>query len=324
MKRVFIAGHSGMVGSAIERHLKAKYDVDIITRTRSKLDLCNQVQVNAFFKNENIDQVYLAAAKVGGIFANNSYPADFIYQNLMIQNNIISAAHKNDVNDLLFLGSSCIYPKLAAQPMEEAALLTGALEPTNEPYAIAKIAGIKMCESYNRQFERNYRSIMPTNLYGENDNFHHETSHVIPALINRFHQAKSNGSDNVLVWGSGRAKREFLHVNDMAIASIFIMNIDVDTYKAQTAPMLSHINVGSGVDCTIRELAYTIAKITKFEGSIIFDDTKPDGAPRKLLDISKLTNLGWIPKIKLEQGLTMTYQWFLENQHRSKDQLQLS
>jgi GDP-L-fucose synthase len=314
MKRVFVAGHKGMVGSAIVRQLSIETDIEIITVERSELDLLDSAAVNLFFAKNNIDQVYLAAAKVGGIVANNTYPADFIYQNLTIQNNIIHASHMNDVNDLLFLGSSCIYPKLAKQPMVESELLTGLLEETNEPYAIAKIAGIKMCESYNRQFSRNYRSVMPTNLYGENDNFHPENSHVIPALIRRFHEATLTGQDEVIAWGSGNPKREFLHVNDMAAACIYVMNLSQDTYETNTQAMLSHINVGTGVDCTIRELVETVAKVTGFKGEIVFDRTKPDGAPRKLMDVSRLKSLGWKASIKLENGLKETYQWFLENQ----------
>lgn len=314
MKRVFVAGHNGMVGSAIVRQLQHESDVELVLRSRSELDLLNQQAVADFFTVEKIDQVYLAAAKVGGIVANNTYPAEFIYQNLTIQNNIIHGAHLADVQSLLFLGSSCIYPKLAEQPMTEHALLTGTLEPTNEPYAIAKIAGIKMCESYNRQYGRNYRSVMPTNLYGENDNFHPENSHVIPALLRRFHEAKLNNLAEVVAWGSGKPMREFLHVNDMAAASIYVMNLADDVYKANTQEMLSHINVGTGVDCTIRELVETVAKVTGYEGKISFDASKPDGAPRKLMNVSRLKDLGWQYSINLEQGLTETYAWFLENQ----------
>ncbi|WP_283771406.1 GDP-L-fucose synthase [Shewanella sp. 10B] len=314
MKNIFVAGHRGMVGSAIVRQLLKLSDVNVITRGRDELDLLDQVAVHDFLASEKIDQVYLAAAKVGGIVANNTYPADFIYQNLTIQNNIIHGAHLAGVQDLLFLGSSCIYPKLAPQPMTESALLTGTLEPTNEPYAIAKIAGIKMCESYNRQYGRNYRSVMPTNLYGENDNFHPENSHVIPALLRRFHEAKLNGDAQVIAWGSGKPMREFLHVDDMAAASIYVMNLQQAIYDANTEPMLSHINVGTGVDCTIRELVETVAKVVGFEGEIIFDATKPDGAPRKLMDVSRLRALGWSASIELTQGLQATYQWFLANQ----------
>ncbi|PMG74958.1 GDP-fucose synthetase [Vibrio breoganii] len=303
-----------MVGSAIVRQLEAQGGYQIITRTRDELDLLNQNDVYRFFQENQIDQVYLAAAKVGGIVGNNTYPAEFIFENLTIQNNIIHGAHLAGIRDLLFLGSSCIYPKLAEQPMRENALLTGTLEPTNEPYAVAKIAGIKMCESYNRQYGRNYRSVMPTNLYGENDNFHPENSHVIPALLRRFHEAKLNGVSEVVAWGSGKPMREFLHVDDMAAASIFVMNLDEMIYQSNTEAMLSHINVGTGVDCTIRELVETVAKVVGFEGEVVFDATKPDGAPRKLMNVDRLANLGWRYSIDLEQGLAKTYQWFLENQ----------
>lgn len=313
-KRIFVAGHRGMVGSAIVRQLNQRNNVEIITRTRSELDLLNQQAVNDFFANERIDEVYLAAAKVGGIHANNTYPADFIYENLMMECNIVHAAHSNDVQHLLFLGSSCIYPKLAQQPMTEIALLTGTLEETNEPYAIAKIAGIKLCESYNRQHGRDYRSVMPTNLYGENDNFHPDNSHVIPALMRRFHEAKLNNAKEVVVWGTGTPMREFLFVDDMAAASIHVMELDSTIYQANTQPMLSHINVGTGVDCTIREMAETMAKVVGFKGDVVFDSTKPDGTPRKLMDVTRLADLGWQYKISLEQGLTHTYEWFLANQ----------
>ena len=312
--RVFVAGHRGMVGSAILRQLEQQGFCEIVTRTRDELNLLSQVDVARFFETENIDQVYLAAAKVGGIVANNTYPAEFIYENLTIQNNIIHAAHTNGVQDLLFLGSSCIYPKLAEQPMTETALLTGTLEETNEPYAIAKIAGIKMCESYNRQYGRNYRSVMPTNLYGENDNFHPQNSHVIPALIRRFHEAKLVDQAEVIAWGTGKPMREFLHVDDMAAASIYVMNLDKATYQANTHPMLSHINVGTGIDCTIRELVETVAKVVGYQGEIVFDTSKPDGAPRKLMDVSRLADLGWKASIELEAGLASTYEWFLANQ----------
>ena len=314
MKKIFVAGHRGMVGSAIVRQLEAQENVDVIVRTRSELDLTNQQAVREFFETENIDQVYLAAAKVGGIHANNTYPADFIYENLMIECNIIHSAHLAGIQQLLFLGSSCIYPKLAAQPMQETALLTGTLEETNEPYAVAKIAGIKLCESYNRQYGRDYRSVMPTNLYGPHDNFHPENSHVIPALLRRFHEAKLNGDAEVVAWGSGKPMREFLHVSDMAAASIHVMNLDKAIYDENTEPMLSHINVGTGVDCTIRELVETVAKVTGFEGNIAFDATKPDGAPRKLMNVDRLASLGWKYSYSLEDGLKDAYEWFLVNQ----------
>ncbi len=312
-QRIFVAGHRGMVGSAIVRLLRQQGDVEIVTRGRDELDLVDQAAVQAFFAAENIDQVYLASAKVGGIHANNTYPAEFIYQNLMIEANIIHAAHANGVQKLLFLGSSCIYPKHAEQPMKEEALLTGILEATNEPYAIAKIAGIKLCESYNRQYGRDYRSVMPTNLYGPHDNYHPENSHVIPALLRRFHEATLRGDEEVVIWGSGTPMREFLHVDDMAAASVHVMNLDEATYQANTQPMLSHINVGTGQDCTIRELAETLARVTEFQGRLAFDATKPDGTPRKLMDVSRLEALGWKSKIGLEEGLQDAYRWFVEH-----------
>ncbi|WP_341327373.1 GDP-L-fucose synthase [Methylotuvimicrobium sp. KM2] len=310
---IFVAGHRGMVGSAIVRRLQSLGYRSILTAGRDELDLLDQAAVQAYFSAHRIDQVYLAAAKVGGIHANNTLPAEFIYQNLMIEANIIHAAHLRGVQRLLFLGSSCIYPKLAEQPMQEQALLTGLLEPTNEPYAIAKIAGIKLCESYNRQYGRDYRSVMPTNLYGPNDNFHPENSHVIPALIRRFHEAVQAGDDEVVIWGSGTPMREFLHVDDMAAASVHVMELDTGIYQANTQPMLSHINVGTGVDCTIRELAETLAKVAGFKGKLSFDATKPDGTPRKLMDVSRLRSLGWEYRIGLEEGLTDAYRWFVDH-----------
>ncbi|EQA4197213.1 GDP-L-fucose synthase [Klebsiella pneumoniae] len=313
-KRVYIAGHNGMVGSALVRNLESRNDVELILKTRQELNLLDQQAVNNFFKTEEIDEVYLSAAKVGGIMANNTYPADFIYENLMIASNIIHAAHVNDINKLLFLGSSCIYPKLANQPISEAELLQGTLEPTNEPYAIAKIAGIKLCESYNRQYNRDYRSVMPTHLYGPFDNFHPTNSHVVPALIRRFHEAKENDQAEVIVWGSGNPKREFLYVDEMAAASVYVMELNKDVYNQFTEPMLSHINVGTGRDCSIKELASAIASVVGYKGKITFDSTKPDGTPRKLLDVSRLAALGWTSKLSLHDGLVDTYQWYLDNQ----------
>ena len=315
-RRIFVAGHNGMVGCAILRQLEAAGDCEIVTRSRADLDLLSQSDVRAFFKDARVDQVYLAAAKVGGIQANNSFPAEFIYENLMIEANVIHGAHLANVQKLLFLGSSCIYPKLAPQPMREDALLTGALEPTNEPYAIAKIAGIKMCESYNRQYRRDYRSVMPTNLYGPHDNFHPENSHVIPALLRRFHEAVAQNAAEITIWGSGAPMREFLHVDDMAAASVFVMELSRKAYGAQTDPMLSHINVGTGVDCTIRDLAEEIAAVTGFTGRLVFDHTKPDGAPRKLMDTSTLNAFGWSPMIGLREGLQSSYDWFVANQDK--------
>lgn len=315
---IFVVGHRGMVGSAIVRRLKALGYANILTAGRDQLNLLDQAAVQAYFQANQIDQVYLAAAKVGGIHANNSYPADFIYENLIIEANIIQAAHQHGVQKLLFLGSSCIYPKHAEQPMREEALLTGILEPTNEPYAIAKIAGIKLCESYNRQHGRDYRSVMPTNLYGPHDNYHPENSHVIPALLRRFHEAVQRGDEEVVIWGSGKPMREFLHVDDMAAASVHVMELDAASYQANTQPMLSHINVGTGVDCTIRELAETIAKVTGFAGRLSFDATKPDGAPRKLMDVSRLKALGWQASISLEDGLRDAYGWYVENVEQAR------
>jgi GDP-L-fucose synthase len=314
MPHIFIAGHKGMVGNALERQLSLDSNNHIITAERRALDLTNQQAVNDFFTQQKIDQVYLAAAKVGGIYANNEYPAEFIYQNLMIQANIVHAAHQNGVQKLLFLGSSCIYPKLAKQPMLEDTLLTGQLEPTNEPYAIAKIAGIKLCESYNRQYSRDYRSVMPTNLYGFNDNFHSENSHVIPSLIRRFHDAKLAGAPVVKAWGTGKPRREFLFIDEMAEASIFVMNLDREKYQRETLPMLSHVNVGTGIDCTIKELTETVARVVGYQGEIKWDSTKPDGSPRKLMNVSCLERLGWKAQISLEEGMASTYKWFLANQ----------
>lgn len=313
MARIYVAGHRGMVGGAILRRLQARGGDTLITRTSAELDLTDQAAVRAFFAAEKPDAVILAAARVGGILANNSYPADFIRDNLMIECNVIHEAHVAGVQHLLQLGSSCIYPKLAPQPMAEDALLTGTLEPTNEPYAIAKIAGIKLCESYNRQHGRNYRSVMPTNLYGPGDNFHPENSHVLPALIRRFHEAVQQGLDEVVIWGSGKPMREFLHVDDMAEASLFVMDLPQEVYARETQPMLSHINVGSGTDVTIRELAETVARVTRFNGKLSFDATKPDGAPRKLMDVSRLARLGWRASVPLEAGIAETYRWFLDH-----------
>ncbi|QDC70774.1 GDP-L-fucose synthase [Candidatus Methylopumilus universalis] len=311
---VFVAGHLGMVGRAIVRQLKKIGYQNILTASRDELDLKDQAAVNNFFMNHKINEVYLAAAKVGGIHANNTYPAEFIYENLIMECNVIHAAHQSDVQKLLFLGSSCIYPKLAAQPMKEDALMTGALESSNEPYAIAKIAGIKLCESYNRQFGRDYRSVMPTNLYGPFDNFHPENSHVIPALLRRFHEATLQNSHQVVIWGSGKPRREFLYVDDMAAASVYVMNLNSEIYKKNTDLMSSHINVGSFTDFTIAELAETISRVTGFKGQLIFDTTKPDGTPRKLMDGSKLKLLGWEAETKIEAGLKLTYDWLINNQ----------
>jgi GDP-L-fucose synthase len=310
-QKIYVAGHRGMVGSSIVRNLKAKGFTNIVTRTHAELDLTNQAKVAAFLEQEKPDQVYLAAARVGGIHANNTYPAEFIYDNLMVQNNVIHQAFVHGVKKLLFLGSSCIYPKLAPQPMSEDALLTGKLEATNEPYAIAKIAGIKMCESYNRQYGTShgvdYRSVMPTNLYGPGDNYHPENSHVIPALIRRFHEAKVSNAPEVVIWGTGTPRREFLYVDDMAAASVFVMDLDKKIYDHHTEPMQSHINVGFGNDVTINELAHEVARATGYQGNISFDPSKPDGAPRKWMDSGRLNQLGWKPLTNLKDGLALAY-----------------
>ena len=311
-KRIYVAGHRGMVGSAIARHLRAQGFTNILTRTHSELDLTDQSQVRAFFAEERPDEVYVAAAKVGGIHANNTYPAEFIYSNLMVEANLIHESWRTGVRRLLFLGSSCIYPRLAPQPMAEEALLTGKLETTNEPYAIAKIAGIKLCESYNRQYGTDYRSVMPTNLYGPGDNYHPENSHVLPALIRRFHEAKQQRKQSVVIWGSGSAKREFLYVDDMASACVHVMNLPHSTYQTITRSMESHINVGSGEDLSIFELSHLIKKVTGFDGDIRLDTSKPDGAPRKLLDVSRLKSLGWLPKVELLDGIQFAYHDFLK------------
>ena len=315
-QKIYVAGHRGMVGSAIVRKLREKGYQNIVGRTHAELDLTNQAAVQSFFEAEKPDQVYLAAARVGGIHANNTYPAEFIYDNLMVQNNVIHQAFLSGVKKLLFLGSSCIYPKLAPQPMSEDALLMGKLEPTNEPYAIAKIAGIKMCESYNRQYGQShgvdYRSVMPTNLYGPGDNYHPENSHVIPALIRRFHEAKVNNLPEVIIWGTGTPKREFLFVDDMAAASVFVMDLDQSVYKKHTSPMESHINVGYGSDVTIAELAKAVGDAVGYQGKISFDISKPDGTPRKWMDSSKLNQLGWKPSVPLSQGLEVAYQDFVQ------------
>ncbi|AOH84259.1 GDP-fucose synthetase [Sphingomonas panacis] len=310
--RIYVAGHRGMVGGAIARKLRER-GVEVITRTHAELDLTDQAAVRAFFASEKPDGVVLAAAKVGGIYANNTYPADFIYENLMIEANVVHQAYAAGVQRLLFLGSSCIYPRAVEQPMREDALLTGVLESTNEPYAVAKIAGIKLCESYNRQYGTDYRSVMPTNLYGPGDNFHPENSHVMPALIRRFHEAVESGADEVVIWGTGKPWREFLHVDDMAEASLFVFDLDKETYEANTEPMLSHINVGFGEDVTIAELAHMIAEVTGFKGRIAFDSEKPDGTMRKLMDSSRLKAMGWKPRVALAEGVRETYRWFLDH-----------
>lgn len=319
--KIYVAGHRGMVGSAIVRILQQQGQTNIVTRTHAEMDLTDQTAVRAFFKSEKPDQVYLAAAKVGGIYANNTYPAEFIYDNLMVQANVVDAAFRNGVKKLLFLGSSCIYPRNVTQPMREDALLTGTLEATNEPYAVAKIAGIKLCESYNRQYGFShgvdYRSVMPTNLYGPGDNYHPENSHVIPALISRFHEAKMNNAPSVAIWGTGAPRREFLYVDDMAEASVFVMNLEKKVYDENTNPMLSHINVGYGDDLTIRQLAEAIANTVNYQGEITFDIRKPDGTPRKLMDSSRLKAMGWTPKVEFERGLKLAYQDFLTNTVRT-------
>ena len=321
--KIYIAGHRGMVGSGIVRQLEARIaageELEILTRTHAELDLTEQSSVRDFMQSEKPDLVIVAAAKVGGIHANNTYPAQFIYENLMIQNNLIHSAFTVGVEKLLFLGSSCIYPRLAEQPMREDALLTGTLEATNEPYAIAKIAGIKMCESYNRQYGVDYRSVMPTNLYGPGDNFHPENSHVVPALIRRFHEAKNSGAAEVAIWGSGKPFREFLHVDDMAAASLFVLDLDIQTYSDNTQPMLSHINVGSSEEVSIGDLAILIGEVVGYQGNVTFDASKPDGAPRKLMDSSRLEKMGWKAGIGLRDGLVDAYKWFLDNQDKFRD-----
>jgi len=313
MSRVFVAGHNGMVGSAIVRTLSTEGH-DLVTAPRHELDLADRRAVTAFLKQAEPEIVVVAAAKVGGIHANNIYPADFIFDNLVIESHLIDGAFQAGCNRLLFLGSSCIYPQMAEQPMREDSLLSGALEPTNEPYAIAKIAGIKLCESYNRQYGTDYRSVMPTNLYGTGDNFHPENSHVAPALMRRFHEAKQAGDAEVMVWGTGMVMRELLHVDDLAAACVHVMGLEMSKIEAVTEPMCSHINIGTGVDVTILELAETIQRVVGYEGKLVFDTSKPDGTPRKLLDVSKINSLGWKAKISLEDGLRSTYEWFLENQ----------
>ena len=320
MQRIYVAGHRGMVGSAILRRLEARREqgesLELLTRTHSELDLTDQAVVRAFMRAERPDVVILAAARVGGIHANNTYPADFIYDNLMIESNVIHEAFQAEVKRLLNLGSSCIYPREVAQPMAEDALLTGPLEPTNEPYAIAKIAGIKLCESYNRQHGTDYRSVMPTNLYGPGDNFHPENSHVLPALIRRFHEAARDDLDEVVIWGTGTPRREFLYVDDMVEAALFVLDLSQDAYQAHTQPMLSHINVGSGEDISILELARLVAEVTGFQGRIVTDPDKPDGTPRKLMDVSRLADMGWRARIGLREGIEQTYRWYLDNQDR--------
>lgn len=316
---IFVAGHNGMVGSAITRLLQAQGE-DLLLRSRAELDLTDQASVRDFMQIEKPEVVILAAAKVGGIHANNTFPGEFIYENLMMECNVIHQAFQSGVRKLLYLGSSCIYPRAAAQPMSENALLTGPLEPTNEPYAIAKIAGIKLCESYNRQYGTDYRSIMPTNLYGPGDNFHPENSHVLPALIRRFHEAKEAGSEEVAIWGTGTPRREFLHVDDMAEASLFVLALDQATYAANTHLMESHINIGFGSDISIAELAHMVAEVTEFNGRISFDTDRPDGPAQKLLDVARLTNMGWKAKVTLREGIEETYRWFLSNHSSLRQQ----
>ena len=320
-KTIFIAGHNGMVGSAILRRLQREENAVTITKSRKELDLISKPKVEAFFDAHNIDQVYLAAGLVGGIVANNTYPKDFLYQNFNIVSNIIEASHQNEVQDLLFLGSSCLYPRLANQPMQENQLLTGHLEPTNEAYAIAKIAGIKLCESYNKQFGRNYRSVIPTNLYGPNDNYHPKDSHVLAALLRKFHEGKASNAKQVIIWGTGKPEREFLYVDDLADACVYIMNLEEEIYRKNINPSCSHINIGTGKDCSILELANFISDVVGFKGEIAFDTSKPDGMPKKLLDVSLLSKLGWEHSTNLIQGLEKTYEWFLNNQDslRSKE-----
>ncbi|MEM6582907.1 MAG: GDP-L-fucose synthase [Pseudomonadota bacterium] len=316
--RIFVAGHNGMVGSALVRQLSQDPQNEIVTRTRAELDLTDQQGVADLFVSEQIDEVYLGAAKVGGIHANDTYPAEFIYDNLMVECNVVHQAWKNGVKKLLFLGSSCIYPRMASQPIKERELMQGSLEPTNEPYALAKIAGIKLCESYNRQYNTDYRSVMPTNLYGPGDNYHPENSHVIPALLRRFHEAKLNNAKSISIWGTGKALREFLHVDDMARASILIMNLPKAQYQQITDPRLSHVNVGSGIDCSIAELVTSISEVTGFHGNIDYDSSKPDGAPRKLMDNTKLRQLDWSPSFSLKAGLEDAYQWYVENMEHAR------
>jgi GDP-L-fucose synthase len=311
--KIYIAGHLGLVGSAVLRQLQSRGFNNLLVRSSKELNLTNQKQVKDFFRQEKPDFVILAAAKVGGIYANNAYPADFIYQNIMIEANVINSAYENNVKRLLFLGSTCIYPKAVEQPMKEEALLTGVLESTNEPYALAKIAGIKLCESYNRQFGTDFRSVMPTNLYGVNDNFHPENSHVIPALMQRLHKAKIENNPEVSIWGTGKAKREFLYVDDMAKASLFVLEVDEKTYRLNTKPMLSHINVGTGQDISIKEMAEIMKKTVGYKGKLFFDESKPDGTPRKLIDIARLKNMGWTYEVDLNQGLEKTYSWYEKN-----------